>query len=56
MAQALDGSPGAEVTLDDARRSIELVTALYEAARSGQAQSLPLDKSHPGYAGWLPKG
>lgn len=56
MAQALDGNPGAEVTLDDARRSIELVTALYEAARSGQAQSLPLDKSHPGYAGWLPKG
>jgi len=48
---------GAEppVTLADARRSLELITAMYTSARSGQAVDLPLDRAHPGYTGWLPE-
>lgn len=47
---------GAElpVTLADARRSLELITAMYASARTGQAVELPLDQSHPGYTSWLP--
>lgn len=54
MADALDGTPGSEVTLTDARRSIELVSAIYHTARSDRAQTLPLAKGHPTYSGWLP--
>lgn len=42
------------VTIEDARHSIELVTAIYQAARSGQRQSLPLPRNAPLYAGWQP--
>jgi predicted dehydrogenase len=47
---------GAElpVTLADARTSLELITAMYASARSGQAVGLPLEQTHPGYMGWLP--
>src|SRR5499427_6856184 len=40
------------VTLADARRSIELVTALYHSAATGSAVSLPIAPDHPGYNGW----
>ena len=53
-ADALDGQPGREVTVDDGRRSIELVTAVYQAARGGAAVSLPLGPDSPFYAGWTP--
>ena len=43
------------VTLADARASLELITAMYTAARTGQAVDLPIGKDHPGYAGWLPE-
>lgn len=42
------------VTLDDARRSLELITALYYSAHTGQPVSLPLTQDHPYYAGWRP--
>lgn len=42
------------VTLQDARRSLELVTAAYHSQRSGQPVSLPLGPDHPLYGSWLP--
>ena len=54
MADALDGSPGSEVTLEDGRRSLEFVTATYASARSGAPVNLPLDREHPLYNGWTP--
>jgi predicted dehydrogenase len=46
---------GAElpVTLEDARRSIELITAIYYSARTGQAVDMPIEKDHPYYNGWF---
>jgi predicted dehydrogenase len=54
LADALDGKPNAAVTLADGRRSLEFVSAVYHAARTGLAQSLPLATDHPCYADWLP--
>ena len=51
-ADALDGRPGCEVTLEDGRRSIELATAIYGSARSGQPEDLPIKSGHPFYDGW----
>ncbi len=42
------------VTLQEARASLELVTALYDSQRRGQPVTLPLTPDHPMYAGWLP--
>lgn len=46
---------GAEppVTLIDARNSLELITALYASAWTGQVVDLPIQPDHPLYAGWL---
>ncbi len=44
------------VTLQDARRSLELVTAIYASASTGQAQLLPIGAEHPGYRDWKPQG
>ncbi len=44
------------VTLADARHSVELVTAIYQAAASGQSQSLPLPPEAALYHGWAPAG
>lgn len=54
IADALEGKPGREVTLAEGRRSIELVTAIYHAARTGTRVTLPLDAGAPLYGGWLP--
>lgn len=54
IALALDGHPGREVTLADGRRSIELVTAVYQAARTGKRVTLPIGKDAALYAGWQP--
>jgi len=51
---ALDGGGELPVTLVDARRSLELITALYHAAETGAAVSLPVGKDHPKYADWRP--
>ena len=42
------------VSLADARPSLELLTAAYHSARTGEPVSLPLGRDHPLYAGWLP--
>jgi predicted dehydrogenase len=46
---------GAElpVTLSDARRSVELLTAANYSAMTGEAVALPLGPDHPFYGGWL---
>ena len=54
LADALDGSPGREVTLGDGRRSLEFVTACYHSGRTGQPVDLPLGTDHPLYGGWVP--
>ena len=54
LSDALDGRPGGEVTLDDARRSLEFVSAVYGSARSGLPVALPLKVDSPLYDGWLP--
>lgn len=54
--KALTGEPDAGcATFDEARHSIELITAIYQAARTRTIVPLPLDKSHPLYTGWVPK-
>lgn len=43
------------VTLQDARRSIELVTALFDAAEGSTAVRMPIGPGHRFYTGWVPK-
>lgn len=40
------------VGLDDSRRSIELFSAAYYSASSGEAVTLPLSSDHPAFEGW----
>ncbi len=54
VADALDGRPSREVTLDDGRRSLEFVTAVYSSARNERVERLPLTPDHPLYGSWLP--
>ena len=42
------------VTLSDARQAIELITAIYYSAQTGQPVELPLGPDHPKYHGWVP--
>ncbi len=42
------------VTLTDARRSLELVTAAYHSSRTGMPAELPIGPDHPLYKSWLP--
>mgnify|MGYP006274389417 CR=1 FL=1 len=44
------------VTLDDARASLELVTALYHAAETRTVVALPIGRGHARYADWRPAG
>jgi predicted dehydrogenase len=48
-----DGAP-LPVSLADAHAALQLVTAMYVSARSGQAVALPISRDHPAYAGWAP--
>ena len=41
------------VTLADARRSIELLTAIYYSSLTGEPVALPLKPDHPFYNGWI---
>jgi predicted dehydrogenase len=54
LHNALNNGGELPVTLADARASIELVTACYASARSGQPVLLPIGPDHPLYGGWLP--
>ena len=40
------------VTLADARSSLELATALYHSAATGDVVTLPIAADHPAYDGW----
>jgi predicted dehydrogenase len=42
------------VTLDDARGSLELVTAWYHSARTGSVETFPLAVDHPARDSWVP--
>ncbi len=52
--QALKHNTELPVTLDDARASLELITAIYYSAETGQSVDLPIGEDHPKYAGWRP--
>ena len=52
----LEGGGPPALGLADARRSLELATAIYHAAGTGTLVDLPLAADHPARAGWLPKG
>ena len=54
VANAIEGADDNAVTLEDGRRSLELVTAIYESSRKGAVIELPLTKNHPLYQGWMP--
>ncbi|WP_226780407.1 Gfo/Idh/MocA family protein [Oceaniglobus trochenteri] len=56
LADALDGNGGREVTLEDGRRSLEFVTAVYASAKANAPVTLPLGRDHPMYGGWVPEG
>jgi hypothetical protein len=53
MHAALTSGGPLPVTLADARRSVELLTAAYWSAATGEAVALPLGPEHPFYGGWL---
>lgn len=42
------------VTLADARAALELITAMYHSAQTGEQVTLPIGADHPKYASWLP--
>ncbi|WP_425101857.1 Gfo/Idh/MocA family protein [Tropicibacter sp. S64] len=54
LSDALDGTPGREVTLVDGRRSLEFVTACYHSGRTGMPVVLPISAEHPLYQSWMP--
>ena len=54
IANKLDGKNSDEVTLLDARKSLEFVTAVYNSSRQEKNISLPINKNNPLYNSWLP--
>jgi predicted dehydrogenase len=54
ISNKLDGKNSDEVTLLDARKSLEFVTAVYDSSRQGKNISLPIEKNNPLYNSWLP--
>lgn len=54
ISDDLTGVPSNSVSIADGRRSIELVTAIYQAARSQRSVQLPLGADTAYYDGWLP--
>ncbi len=53
FADALDAGEDPPVTLADARASLELLTALYWSAHTGEDVTMPIADSHPFYDGWV---
>jgi predicted dehydrogenase len=52
--QALRNGSAPPVTLAEARSSLELITAIYHSAETGQVVQLPIGGDHPMYGGWRP--
>ena len=44
-----------DATIDDARKSLEFVTAVYNSSRQNINVKLPINKENPLYNSWLPK-
>jgi len=55
IANKLDGKVSDEVTLLDARKSLEFVTAVYSSSRQNKSIKLPITNDNPLYSSWLPK-
>ncbi len=55
VANAIEADGKSAVSFEDGRRSIELVTAIYESANNRSYVSLPISKDAPNYHGWLPE-
>ncbi|NRB02529.1 MAG: Gfo/Idh/MocA family oxidoreductase [Rhodobacteraceae bacterium] len=54
VAKAVAGQENQAVRMADGRASIELVTAIYHAARTGQRVHLPIEDRHLLFDGWRP--
>ncbi len=54
LADSLQGKAGREVTLEDGRRSIELVSAIYKSNADSRFVRLPLAAQDPFYQNWIP--
>ena len=54
IAKNLDGLTSDEVTLSDARQSLEFVTAVYDSSNQGKNINLPIEKKNPLYKSWVP--
>ena len=54
IAKALAGQPHLAVTFEDGAASVELVTAIYQSARTQRKVTLPLHPRHPLSTGWQP--
>jgi predicted dehydrogenase len=54
IAKKLDGDTSDEVTLLNARESLEFVTAVYNSSRERKNIYLPIEKDNPLYNSWLP--
>lgn len=52
---ALEGEAAFPVALTDARRSLELLTAMFHSAATGEVVRLPIGADHPRYSGWGPR-
>ena len=52
LHQAITRGGKPPVTLADARRSIELSTAIYASVSGGETVKLPISVNHPFYRGW----
>ena len=55
IANRLDGKKSDEITLSDARKSLEFVTAVYNSFREEKNINLPISKENALYNSWLPK-
>jgi predicted dehydrogenase len=55
IANKLEGLSSDEVTLSDARQSLEFVTAVYDSFQQGKNIYLPIKKENPLYKSWIPK-
>ncbi|PUB18506.1 Gfo/Idh/MocA family protein [Yoonia sediminilitoris] len=54
LSLSLQTGSGDAVVAMDGRRSLELVSAIYQASRNGAVVNLPLDATCDLYAGWQP--
>lgn len=51
----ITGGVAKPVSVADARASLELITAIYHSAETGEPVTLPIGKEHPKYDSWMPR-